>query len=108
MSVPSRLVIQQVLDRFVSTYGARILAEPPDAGFGRPLHHAPWVAGLVSFVGLGFYIRNVTRRRDGNGPATVDQRPGAEAPARTPATDPRLGADEACNRRLDDELRDLD
>jgi len=58
------------------------------------------MVGLVTFVGLGFFIRHVTRRRDGNGPATVDQGPEAEAPARTPATD--LADDEACNQRLDE------
>ena len=97
---------QQVLDRFVEAYGARILAEPPDQGFGRLLYHAPWMVGLVSLVGLGFFIRHATRPRGGNASATVPQEPEAAGLARAPANG--LAADEACNQRLDDELRDLD
>jgi cytochrome c-type biogenesis protein CcmH/NrfF len=97
------LTRQQVLDRFVSGYGARILAEPPDAGFGRVLHHAPWVLGLSSLVGLAFVITRVTRRE-------ARGRPKGEAPGTgTAVTEAASGDAEAAYRqRLDDELRDLD
>ena len=100
------LTRQQVLDRFVSAYGVRILAEPPDAGIGRVLHHAPWVVGLFGLVGLAFVIRHVTRREARATPeeeAPVTGLPGTAVTA--PASD---AAERAYRQRLDDELRDLD
>ena len=99
------LTRQQVLDRFVSGYGVRILAEPPDAGFGRVLHHAPWVVGLGSVVGLAFFVRHVTRRRTGN------EQPDNEHPhslAERTGPGDMAPAEDDLQQRLDDELRDLD
>jgi cytochrome c-type biogenesis protein CcmH/NrfF len=99
------LTQQEVLDRFVGAYGIRILAEPPDAGFGRVLHHAPWMAGLVSAIGLGFIIRHVTRGRLRETQADQSGSAGLAVPA-----EPRPAAplEDEYRQRLDDELRDLD
>jgi cytochrome c-type biogenesis protein CcmH/NrfF len=97
---------QQGLDRFVGAYGARVLAEPPDQGFVRLLYHAPWMVGLVSLVGPGFFIRHATWPRRGNASATVPQEPEAARSPRPPADG--SATDEACNQRLDNERRDLE
>ena len=99
------LARQQVLDRFVGAYGVRILAEPPDAGFGRVLHHAPWVVGLGSVVGLAFFVRHVTRRRTGN-EQPDDEHP--RSPAERTGPGDMAPAEDDLQQRLDDELRDLD
>lgn len=99
------LTRQQVLDRFVGAYGVRILAEPPDAGFSRVLHRAPWVMGLGSVVGLAFFLRHITRRRVAE--AQADER-GPVSPAEP--VDPGAGSplEDDYRQQLDDELRDLD
>jgi cytochrome c-type biogenesis protein CcmH len=101
------MVRQQVLDAFVERYGVRILAEPPDRGFGRILYHAPWIVGLGSVVGLAFVIRRVTRRRGVKETTEEDVQPDAAEVAIVPD---RGGdaPDDAYTQRLDDELRDLD
>ena len=100
------LTRQQVLDRFVGAYGVRILAEPPDAGVGRVLHHAPWLAGLVSLVGLALVIRRVTRREARGAQEEEASRTGLPG---TPVAEPAPGdAEGAYRQRLDDELRDMD
>jgi cytochrome c-type biogenesis protein CcmH len=81
---------QQVLDAFVAQYGARILVEPPDRGFGRLLHvglPAVFVLGGAAFL---IFIRRMGRRR-----------PGAEPVA-------PQAADATYADRLDEELRKLD
>ena len=100
------LTRQEVLDRFVSAYGVRILAEPPDAGVGRVLHHAPWVVGLFSLVGLALVIRRVTGRA---GKTTPEEEAPRTCSPEAAVTETASGdADEAYRDRLDDELRDLD
>jgi len=98
---------QQVLDAFVERYGVRILAEPPDEGFGRVLYHAPWIVGLGSAVGLVLFVRRVTRRRGADDPAEEDgAQPGASGRAEPPDAEP--AGDDVLSERLDEELRDLD
>jgi cytochrome c-type biogenesis protein CcmH/NrfF len=99
------LTRQQVLDRFVSAYGVRILAEPPDEGFGRVLHHAPWVVGLGSLVALAFFMKHVTRRKVGDEQVGDGGSAGHGQPVAPTAETPSGDDDQ---RRLDDELRDLD
>jgi cytochrome c-type biogenesis protein CcmH/NrfF len=99
------LTRQQVLDRFVGAYGVRILAEPSDAGFGRVLHHAPWMAGLVSAIGVGFIIRHVTRGRVRE---TQVDRSGSASPTASAEPGPGPPLEDEYRQRLDDELRDLD
>jgi cytochrome c-type biogenesis protein CcmH len=100
------MVRQQVLDAFVERYGVRILAEPPDEGFGRVLYYAPWIVGLGSAAGLVFLIRRVTRRPGSDRPAGARGQPDGAAPTSTPEGE--TAAEEAYTRRLDDELRNLD
>ena len=102
----SGLTRQQVLDGFVRRYGVRILAEPPDQGFGRVLYHAPWIVGLGSALGLFFFIRRVTRRPAAERPAGGPRQPDGAAPVTT--AEGETAAEESYNQRLDDELRDLD
>ena len=88
----SGMTCQQVLDAFVDQYGERILAEPRNRGFGRSLYLMPWVLGGGTALGVGFFLRRVTRR----------QHPAEKAVVPDGTLDPRLVD------RLDDELRDLD
>jgi cytochrome c-type biogenesis protein CcmH/NrfF len=97
------LTRQQVLDRFVSSYGPRILAEPPNAGFGRVLHQAPWVAGLSSLVGLALVIRHVTKRRPDR-----QETAGGSLSASVPQDGEPAEGDVRYGHQLDDELRNLD
>jgi cytochrome c-type biogenesis protein CcmH len=83
---------QQVLDAFVARYGKRILAEPPDEGFGRLLYVGLPLAFLLSAAALVVFIRRVTA--------------GRAPPALATGSVPPDEADYAA--RLDDELRDLD
>lgn len=99
------LTRQQVLDRFVAAYGARILAEPPDAGFSRVLHHAPWLVGAASVLGLALFVRHVTRRRSA---VSSEEAASPAGPGQPPAGEPNAKAASDDERRLDDELRDLD
>jgi len=99
----------QVVDAFVERYGVRILAEPPDEGFGRILYHAPWIVGLGSALGVVIFIRRITRR-----PATeastsaTSERAGTVASAPAENTTGGNGGEESDNERLDEELRALD
>lgn len=43
---------EQVLDRYVARYGARILAVPPSQGFNRLLYWMPYLVTLVLFIGV--------------------------------------------------------
>jgi cytochrome c-type biogenesis protein CcmH len=100
------MVRQQVLDGFVARYGARILVEPPDQGFGRVLYQAPWIVGLASAAGVVLVIRHITRRRRTNDAVEADgdqsrAAAGTEAQVRPPA-------DDEYSERLDEELRNLD
>jgi len=83
---------QQVLDAFVAQYGKRILAEPPDEGFGRLLYVGLPLAFVLSAAALVVFIRRVTA--------------GRAAPALAIGSVPPDEADYAA--RLDEELRDLD
>jgi cytochrome c-type biogenesis protein CcmH len=89
---------QQILDSFVAEYSVRILAEPPNRGFSRFLYLTPWLVFGVSAVALFALVRKMTARRAAAG--------GAAAPAPPEPAADRAGAD--YERRLDDELRDLD
>jgi cytochrome c-type biogenesis protein CcmH len=100
------MVRQQVLDAFVERYGVRILAEPPDEGFGRVLYHAPWIVGLGSAAGLVLLIRRITRRPGPDGPAGARGQPDGAAPTSPPERETAI--EESYTRRLDDELRNLD
>jgi cytochrome c-type biogenesis protein CcmH len=103
----SGMARQQVLDIFVERYSVRILAEPPNRGFGRVLYYAPWILGLGSALGAVLFIRRITRRR------VRPTRNGAPAGAETDATSAPTapggdGSGESYDERLDDELRALD
>jgi cytochrome c-type biogenesis protein CcmH len=43
---------QQILDRYVARYGARILAVPPPQGFNRLLYWMPYLVTLVLFISV--------------------------------------------------------
>lgn len=82
-----------ILAAYVAEYGERILAEPPAKGFTRLLYVMPPILGVV---GIGLLII-VVRRFAQRGSAA----PAAIAAAGGPANS-------AMDRRLDEELRDLD
>lgn len=91
---------QQILDRFVASYGTRILAEPPNQGFSRLLHHMPWIVGVGSMAGLFLFVRQVTRhRRSREQDETLPERD---------STGKAVNGEAAYQQRLDDELRDMD
>jgi cytochrome c-type biogenesis protein CcmH len=100
---------RQVLDAFVARYGARILAEPPDQGFGRVLYHGPWIVGLASAIGLVLFIRRVTRPAAGASRADLVEAGGAVAGSAS-GDHGTTGneVDPTYNERLDEELRALD
>lgn len=84
---------EQILEAYVSRYGKRVLAEPPAAGFDLTLHLMPF-ALLLASVGLAVavYRRFFAGRAGHPRLATAAPVPGAAV----------------FERRLDDELRDLD
>ena len=104
------MVRQQVLDAFVERYGVRILAEPPDEGFGRVLYHAPWIVGVASAFGLVLFVRHITRRpaRQASTGGTVGAVDTPRAGAPVEDTVGGKAAEESYNERLDEELRALD
>jgi cytochrome c-type biogenesis protein CcmH/NrfF len=81
-----------ILAAFVAEHGERVLAEPPARGFTRLLYVAPPVLGVLGIGLLVVVIRRFAMR-------------GAAAPAAAGAT---LAGGNALDRRLDEELRDLD
>lgn len=84
---------QQIVDAYVSEYGARILAEPPASTL---TFYVPPLLGFVASAGLlVFAVRRFARRS----PAAPD-----DAAGRPPARP----ASPVTEERLDDELRDLD
>jgi cytochrome c-type biogenesis protein CcmH len=89
---------QQVLDAFVERYGPRILAEPPNRGFGRFLYVTPVAVFGLSAVGLFVLVRKLTAGRNAEPDSVASQ---AAAPRET-------AVDRTYEERLDDELRDLD
>jgi cytochrome c-type biogenesis protein CcmH len=90
---------QQVLDLFVARYGARILVEPPNTGFGRFLYVTPLAVFGVSAVGLFLVVKRLTSHRQREAATPV---PGEEAAA------PPAAARTSYEEQLDDELRDMD
>jgi cytochrome c-type biogenesis protein CcmH/NrfF len=100
------LTRQQILDGFVERYGDRILAEPPDRGFGRVLYQTPWILGLGGVVALVLFMRRVTGRSGPDAPAGARGQPEGAAPRNTP--EHGTAAEGSYEQRLDDELRDLD
>lgn len=98
---------QQVFDGFVEQYGVRVLAEPPNQGFTRFLYLTPIAVFGVSALGLFVFVRRWTGGK-ASGPAKADVESSAAAAreeAPRAARDARSDEDE---RRLDDELRELD
>ncbi len=102
----SGMARQHVLDAFVQRYGVRILAEPPNEGFGRLLYYAPWIVGLGTAAGLILFIRRVTRRPGSGWPAEERGPHHGAIPTSTP--EDGTAAEKSYEQRLDDELRDLD
>lgn len=80
---------QQILDAYVKAYGKRILAVPPAAGFDLSLYVLPVVLFFVSLTGVGVLVRRF-----------------AQPPPRQAASPALVTPD--VDRRIDDELRDLD
>jgi cytochrome c-type biogenesis protein CcmH len=85
---------QVILAAYVAEHGERILAEPPATGFTSLLYVGPYVLGLAGIVVLIVMVRRFTQRAAAT-PAVA----GAGAP---------VPAGSHLDRRLDDELRDLD
>ena len=84
----------QAIDYFVSKYGSQeVLAAPIDRGFNRLAWLLPYVVGLAGLVAASVVAVRWSRRSEANDAAMV--------PPATPASD-------TLNRRLDNELRDLD
>ncbi len=84
---------EAILAAYVAEHGERVLAEPPAKGFTRLLYLVPPVLGVL---GIGLLVVVVRR---------FAQRGGAGSPAVAAAgSGPSSGLD----RRLDEELRDLD
>lgn len=83
---------QVILAAYVAEHGERILAEPPAKGFTRLLYLVPPILGLL---GIGVLVVMVRRfaQRGAVTPATATAGPGPSG---------------ALDRRLDEELRDLD
>lgn len=83
---------QVILAAYVAEHGERILAEPPAKGFTRLLYLVPPILGLL---GIGVLVVMVRRfaQRGGDTPATATAGPAPSG---------------ALDRRLDEELRDLD
>jgi cytochrome c-type biogenesis protein CcmF len=91
--VESGKTYDEIIQHFVSKYGSQeVLAAPIDRGFNRLAWLLPYGAGLLGLAVIGRAAVRWSRRRS-------DQ--AASAPA-APAANPEL------ERRLDDELRDLD
>ncbi len=84
---------QAILAAYVSEYGERILAEPPARGFTRLLYVMPPLLGLTGIGLLVIFVRRFARRGSG---AHALATAGGGAPAA------------ALDRRLDEELRDMD
>ena len=84
---------QQILDAYVETYGARILAEPPSSTL--TFYLPPIIAFVASAGLLLLVVRRFARRSTAPAQAAID-----------PA--PRSSPSAAAELRLDDELRDLD
>lgn len=82
----------QIVDAYVAQYGKRVLAEPPAEGFDLMLHVMP-LALLLASVGLLLVIV----RRFGVRPGGRTQHPAVAAEGAA-----------LLERRLDEELRDLD
>ncbi len=94
---------EQILDAYVSQYGKRVLAEPPAEGFDLTLHLMP-VALLLA--GTGIVIAVIRRFTSGRGiPAALA--PAAAGPAAADVSRHAVDGTDL-ERRLDDELRDLD
>lgn len=83
-----------ILAAYVAEHGERILAEPPAKGFTRLLYLVPPLLGVL---GIGLLVIVVRR---------FAQRGGTAAPAAVATAGPTPGG--ALDRRLDEELRDLD
>jgi cytochrome c-type biogenesis protein CcmH len=80
-----------ILAAYVAEHGERILAEPPATGFTRLLYFVPPVLGILGIGMLVVVVRRFAQRGAGSTPAVA-----AAGPAG------------ALDRRLDEELRDLD
>jgi len=82
---------EEVIEHFVAKYGSQeVLAEPIDEGFNRLAWLLPYGTGLAGVLLL----------------ATAAIRWSRRSPVAAPVEMPAVGAD--LQRRLDDELRDLD
>jgi cytochrome c-type biogenesis protein CcmH len=95
---------QQVLDAFVEQYSARILAEPPNAGFGRWLYLGPLAIFGASAAGLVAWVKRMTATKAAQGHgadgATGDTKPGVASTG--------SGLASSYEEQLDDELREMD
>lgn len=78
---------QEILDAYVARYGKRILAAPPAAGFDLTLYLMPIAIFLASAVLMALMLGRFAARR---------------------AAEASPPFDEEMQRRLDDELRELD
>jgi cytochrome c-type biogenesis protein CcmH len=81
---------QQILAAYTAQYGKRILAEPPAEGFDRALYVLPVLLFLGSAAAVVLMLRRFSRRTTA-APALAAAAPAGEY-----------------DRKLDDELRDLD
>lgn len=82
-----------ILAAYVAEHGERILAEPPAKGFTRLLYVAPPVLGVLGIGLLVVFVRRFAMRGASSAPVAAAAVPGGAG---------------ALDRRLDEELRDLD
>ena len=87
---------QQILDEYVAEWGPASLAIPPDKGAMRAIYAVPLAAIGAGAVALFFVVRRWRK----NEPPDDDDK-GAKGP-------PTAGKRDDYDKRLDDELKDLD
>jgi cytochrome c-type biogenesis protein CcmH len=86
---------QEILDDYVVQFGTAILAEPPARGFSRVLYVLP---PIVLIAGAGLVVAVVRRFA----------RTGSEAGSRADTRAHATGSSDGYDRKLDEELENLD
>jgi cytochrome c-type biogenesis protein CcmH/NrfF len=90
---------EQILLSYQAAHGTESLAVPPNEGALRAIYAVPLVAFFGGAVGLGVTVRKWQLRSARRHPKAAEAPPTNERPVK-----PR----DEYDRRLDDELRDLD
>jgi cytochrome c-type biogenesis protein CcmF len=91
---------EQILHSYQAAHGTESLAVPPNEGALRAIYAVPLVAFFGGAVGLGVTVRRWQLRSAQKHPKAAFETSGAKVPP--------TGARDEYDRRLDEELRDLD